>query len=626
MISTTGAGACHFALVGTPNSGKTALFNALTGNRQKVANYPGVTVERKSGALVTPSGRKVTIVDLPGTYSLRARSPDEEITRDVVLGRLTAEAQPDLLLCVADSTNLRLAIRLVLELKHVGRPMMLVLNMIDIANKRGVEIDVEKMSAALGVPVVTAVAIRRGGTDALLHQIDELVANRPESVAHSWHAPSTAELRTAQREADTILRATVKNPPKPDNLTTRLDAVLLHPLAGLVILFVLLFVMFQAVFSWAQPLMNLISSGFDALGALAHNTLPAGILQSFIQNGVISGVGSVIVFLPQILTLFLFILLLEDLGYMARAAFLMDRIMGGAGLHGRAFIPLLSSFACAIPGIMATRVIDNKRDRLTTILVAPLMTCSARIPVYTLIISAFVPATKVCGLFSLQGLVMFGLYAGGIFSALGVSFVAKYVFWRNEPSPPFMLELPDYKLPRLKSVALGLYTRAKAFLQRAGTTIFSMMVLIWFLASFPQAPANATEPPINYSIAAWVGHAMQPVLAPVGFNWQISVALVPGMAAREVAVAALGTVYSIEGGKQAASAIGHVLAGKWSLATALALLVWYIFAPQCASTLAVIRGETGSWKWMAVTFGYMLTLAYIAAFATFHIAVAMGAG
>jgi len=626
MIATTGAGACHFALVGTPNSGKTALFNALTGNRQKVANYPGVTVERKSGALVTPSGRKVTIVDLPGTYSLRARSPDEEITRDVVLGRLAAEAQPDLLLCVADSTNLRLAIRLVLELKHVGRPLMLVLNMIDIANKRGVEIDVEKMSAALGVPVVTAVAIRRGGTDALLRQIDELVANRPENVPHSWHSPTVGELRAAQREADAILRATVRNPAKADNLTTRLDAVLLHPVAGLVILFVLLFVMFQAVFSWAQPLMNLISSGFDALGALAHDTLPGGILQSFIQNGVISGVGSVIVFLPQILTLFLFILLLEDLGYMARAAFLMDRIMGGAGLHGRAFIPLLSSFACAIPGIMATRVIDNKRDRLTTILVAPLMTCSARIPVYTLIISAFVPATKVWGLFSLQGLVMFGLYAGGIFSALGVSFVAKYVFWRDQPSPPFMLELPDYKLPRVKSVALGLYTRAKAFLQRAGTTIFSMMVLIWFLASFPQAPANATEPPINYSVAAWIGHAMQPVLAPVGFNWQISVALVPGMAAREVAVAALGTVYSIEGGKQAASAIGHVLAGKWSLATALALLVWYIFAPQCASTLAVIRRETGSWKWMAITFAYMLTLAYIAAFATFHIAVAMGAG
>ena len=345
--------------------------------------------------------------------------------------------------------------------------------------------------------------------------------------------------------------------------------------------------------------------------------MPAGLLQSFIQNGVISGVGSVIVFLPQILILFLFILLLEDLGYMARAAFLMDRIMGGAGLHGRAFIPLLSSFACAIPGIMATRVIDNRRDRLTTILVAPLMTCSARIPVYTLIISAFIPDRQVWGWVSLQGLVMFGLYAAGIVSALGVSFVANHFFWRENTTPPFMLELPDYKLPRLRSVAIGLYTRAMMFLKRAGTTIFSMMVLIWFLASFPRPPEGATGPAINFSLAAMIGNAIEPLLAPVGFNWQISVALIPGMAAREVAVAALGTVYAIEGGKEAAEQIGQALASKWSLATALALLVWYIFAPQCASTLAVIRRETGSWRWMAITFAYMLALAYVAAFITY---------
>jgi ferrous iron transport protein B len=354
--------------------------------------------------------------------------------------------------------------------------------------------------------------------------------------------------------------------------------------------------------------------------------LPAGLLQSFIQNGVLGGVGSVIVFLPQILILFFFILMLEDLGYMGRAAFLMDRIMGGAGLHGRAFIPLLSSFACAIPGIMATRVIDNRRDRLTTILVAPLMTCSARIPVYTLIISAFVPATHVWGWLSLQGLVMFGLYAAGIMSALSVSFVAKHLFLRENYTPPFMLELPAYKLPSVRSVAIGLYTRAKMFLQRAGTTIFFMMVVIWFLASFPRPPEGAEGPAINYSLAAMIGDALSPVLAPVGFNWQINVALVPGMAAREVAVAALGTVYSIEGGKEAAEQIGEALAGKWSLATALALLAWYIFAPQCASTLAVIRRETGSWRWMAITFGYMLALAYVAAFVTYNVAVALGAG
>jgi ferrous iron transport protein B len=384
--------------------------------------------------------------------------------------------------------------------------------------------------------------------------------------------------------------------------------------------------MFQAVFAWARPLMDLISWGFEALGLLAHEALPDGLLRSFIQNGVISGVGNVLVFLPQILILFLFILLLEDLGYMARAAFLMDRIMGGAGLHGRAFIPLLSSFACAIPGIMSTRVIDNRRDRLTTILVAPLMTCSARIPVYTLIISAFIPDKPVWGMIGLRGLVMFGLYAAGILSALGVSFLANHLFWRDKVTLPFMLELPNYKIPRLRSVAIGVYTRAKMFLKRAGTTIFSMMVLIWFLASFPRPPAGATSPAINYSLAALIGGWLEPLLAPVGFNWQISVALVPGMAAREVAVAALGTVYAIEGGKEAVEQIGQALAGRWSLATALALLVWYIFAPQCASTLAVIKRETGSWRWMVVTFGYMLALAYVAAFITYNGAVALGAG
>jgi ferrous iron transport protein B len=627
MSSVTAASAWHLALVGTPNSGKTALFNALTGSRQKVANYPGVTVERKAGLLQTPAGRSVNLIDLPGTYSLRGRSPDEEITRDVVLGRIASESVPDLLLCVADATNLRLSLRLVIELKRVGRPLVLVLNMFDIAQRRGVRIDLDRLSAELGIPVVTAVAVRRGGTQQLLGRMDEIANSQLGPPGqNTWKPPTPADLRAAQREADRIIAVAVAMPAKPDTLTTRADAVLLHPVAGLVILLALLFVMFQAVFSWAQPLMELISSGFAALGLAAHDMLPAGLLQSFIQNGVISGVGSVLVFLPQILILFLFILLLEDLGYMARAAFLMDRIMGSAGLHGRAFIPLLSSFACAIPGIMATRVIDNKRDRLTTILVAPLMTCSARIPVYTLIISAFIPAQHIWGIVSLQGLVMFGLYAAGIFSALGVSFLAKHFLWQEHETPPFMLELPDYKLPRPRAIAMGLYTRAKMFLHRAGTTIFSMMVLIWFLASFPRPPEGATDPAINYSLAAMIGHALEPVLAPVGFNWQINVALIPGMAAREVAVAALGTVYAIEGGKEAAEQIGQALASKWSLATALAVLVWYIFAPQCASTLAVIRRETGSWKWMAVTFGYMLALAYAASFITFHVAVALGAG
>ena len=617
----------HLALVGTPNSGKTSLFNALTGSRQKVANYPGVTVERKEGSFVTPAGRQISVVDLPGTYSLRGRSPDEEITRDMVLGRTPGEAVPDLVLCVANSTNLRLTIRLLLELKSTGRPLMLVLNMFDIATRRGVSVDVPKLSEALGVPVVTSIAVRKGGIAELLRRTDEIMAQgEMPATPNLWQPLTVAELRATQREADRIIASSVSLPTRPDTWTARIDAVVLHPVAGLAILALILFVMFQAVFAWAQPLMELLSSSFEALGQLVHGTLPTGLAQSFLQNGVISGVGSVIVFLPQIIIIFLFILLLEDFGYMARAAFLMDRIMGGAGLHGRAFIPLLSSFACAIPGIMATRVIDNRRDRLTTILIAPLMTCSARIPVYTLIISAFIPDTQVWGWINLRGLVMFGLYAAGISSALGVSFVIKFFMLRDYAPAPFMLELPDYKMPRPKSIAIGVYTRAKMFLQRAGTTIFSMMVLIWFLASFPQPPAGAEGPAINYSLAAIIGKALEPFLAPLGFNWQIAVALIPGMAAREVAVAALGTVYAIEGGKEAADQIGQVLATKWSLATALSLLAWYIFAPQCASTLAVIRRETGSWKWMAITFGYMFALAYAASLMTYNIALALGAG
>lgn len=617
----------HLALVGTPNSGKTSLFNALTGSRQKVANYPGVTVERKEGFFVTPLGRQVSVVDLPGTYSLRGRSPDEEITRDFVLGKASGESVPDLVLCVADSTNLRLTIRLLLELKRTGRPMILVLNMFDIASRRGISVDVERLAKELGVPVVTSIAVRKGGTAELLALTDEISARLAvEPAENTWRALGVSELRATQREADRIISDCVSLPARPDTWTARIDAVVLHPVGGLIVLALILFVMFQAVFAWAQPLMKLLQSGFDVLGDFVHATLPDGLLQSFLQNGAISGVGSVVVFLPQIIIIFLFILLLEDFGYMARAAFLMDRIMGGAGLHGRAFIPLLSSFACAIPGIMATRVIDNKRDRLTTILIAPLMTCSARIPVYTLIISAFIPARDVWGFINLQGLVMFGLYAAGIVSALAVSFLIKFFMLRDYAPAPFMLELPDYKMPRAKSIALGVYTRAKMFLHRAGTTIFSMMVLIWFLASFPQPPAGATEPAIDFSLAAMIGKTIEPLLAPVGFNWQIAVALIPGMAAREVAVAALGTVYAIEGGKEAAEQIGQVLATKWSLATALAMLAWYIFAPQCASTLAVIRRETGSWGWMAATFAYMLVLAYAASLLTYNVAVALGAG
>ncbi len=614
------------ALVGNPNCGKTALFNALTGSRQKVANYPGVTIEKKVGRLTTPAGRAIEIVDLPGTYSLRARSPDEEITRDAVLGKLASERAPDLIVCVADASNLRLALRLALELKQVGRPVLMSLNMMDIARKRGIEIDIDVLARELGLPVVSSVAVRRGGTDALLAALDRHLLALQAAGSVSWRAPDATGLRTAQREADRVLRAAVSNPGRLDPTTARVDRVLLHPVGGLVILLALLFVVFQAVFAWARPLMELISQSFAWLGAAVASLPLPELVQSFLKDGLIGGVGSVVVFLPQIVILFLFILLLEDLGYMARAAFLMDRIMGGAGLHGRAFIPLLSSFACAIPGIMSTRVIDDRRDRLTTILVAPLMTCSARIPVYTLIISAFIPDREVWGFVGLQGLVMFGLYAAGIVAALTVSFVAKRLLWRTTAGEPFMLELPDYKIPQARSVLFGIAQRAGAFLKRAGTIILSMMILIWVLASFPQPPEGATEPAINYSLAAKIGRAMQPVTEPLGFNWQINVALIPGMAAREVAVGALGTIYAIDAGEGAADKIGEALKKQWPLATALAFLAWYVFAPQCASTLAVIRRETGGWGWMGVTFVYMLVLAYIAALLTNQIARALGAG
>jgi ferrous iron transport protein B len=624
-MSQTALAPARVALVGNPNSGKTALFNALTGSRQKVANYAGVTVERKEGQLVTPQGRHLSILDLPGTYSLRARSPDEEVTRDAVLGKLVGETPPDAIICVADATNLRLVLRLILELRAVGRPMVLALNMYDIAQRQGLRIDLDGLARELGCPIVTTVATRKRGIEDLVGKVDALVNAGAFAGANTWHEPDAGEIRSAHREAARIMKTYVRPPEHPDTVTGKVDAVLLHPVAGLVILLALLFLMFQAVFTWSAPLMDGIDHAFQTLGAFVARELPPGLLNSFITDGVISGVGSVLVFLPQILVLFFFIIMLEDLGYMARAAFLMDKIMGGAGLHGRAFIPLLSSFACAIPGIMSARVIDNKRDRLTTIMVAPLMTCSARIPVYTLIISAFIPDARVAGVMSLRGLVMFGLYATGILSALGVSFLTRRFFWRGAVEP-FLMELPTYKAPSWENVARNLWQRAWIFLNRAGRIIFPLMVAVWFLSTFPGAPAGATQPAIDYSFAGILGHIIQPALQPIGFNWQMTVALIPGFAAREVAVAALGTVYALSDAGAAPGALATTLTHHWSLATALSFLAWYVFAPQCASTLGVVKRETNSWLWPSVMFLYMTALAYLTSFIVYHVAVALGAG
>lgn len=613
------------ALVGNPNSGKTALFNALTGAHQKVANYAGVTVERKEGLIRTGDGRHLSVLDLPGTYSLRARSPDEEVTRDAVLGKLAGEVAPDVIVAVADATNLRLVLRLILELKAVGRPMVLALNMYDIAQRQGLRIDLEALQAELGVPVIPTTATRRRGIAELVAAIEAAAGPLSATAESQWTAPDSEALRGKAREAERIMKACVRPPERPDTLTGKIDGVLLHPVAGLLILVALLFVMFQAVFTWATPMMDGIEAALAAVGAGVATVMPDGILQSLIVDGLIAGVGGVLVFLPQILILFLFIILLEDFGYMARAAFLMDRIMGGAGLHGRAFIPLLSSFACAIPGVMAARVIDSKRDRLTTIMVAPLMTCSARIPVYVLIIGAFIPNERVAGWLSLQGLVMFGLYAAGIVSALIVSFVIRKVFWRGAVEP-FMMELPAYKLPDLKSVAFNLWLRARIFLERAGRIILPLMVIVWALATFPYPPDGATRPAIDYSFAGMIGQALEPIFAPIGFNWQMVIALIPGMAAREVAVAALGTVYAVADPESATSLLGATLASQWSLATGLAFLAWYVFAPQCVATLGVVKRELNSWKWMWVMVVYMFGLAYLGAFVTYRIAAAMGGG
>lgn len=601
----------QIALVGNPNCGKTSLFNQLTGARQKVANYAGVTVERKEGFLTLPSGQRLSVLDLPGAYSLEATSPDEAITRAVCLGELANESQPDVLVCVVDATNLRLHLRFVLEVRRLGRPMLLVLNMMDDAARRGIKIDSQKLAEQLGIPVIETVAVKRQGIDSLLAALDKPVSAPVLS-------ESSGDLHQVVRA---MLIDTVTMPRTTDERDDFLDSVLLHPVWGLVILGVLMFFIFQAVFAWAAPFMDGIESLMGMANDVVNNALSDGLLKSLLVDGILAGVGGVLVFLPQILILFLFILSLEESGYLPRAAFLLDRLMFKAGLTGRAFIPLLSSFACAVPGVMATRSISDPRDRLTTIMVAPLMTCSARLPVYALLIGAFIPAKTVAGLFNLQGLVLFALYSGGIVSALLVALVMKYIR-RDKSEHALLLELPSYRLPDWRNVSLGLYERAGIFIKRVGGIILALTVLLWVLLTFPQAPENATLPAIDYSLAGQIGHLLVVVFAPIGFTWQICIALIPGMAAREVVVAALGTVYALSGNDDVVTEqLGGLIASQWSLATALSLLVWFVFAPQCLATLATVQRETGSWKLVGIMTFYLFALAYLASFITYQVVV-----
>jgi ferrous iron transport protein B len=601
----------RIALVGNPNCGKTALFNLLTGSRQKVGNYAGVTVERKSGRLTTPSGRTLEVLDLPGAYTLAASSPDEEITRDICLGRFSGEAQPDAIVCVADATNLRLHLRFVLELQRLGLPMILALNMSDAAQRRGIRIDVARLQKELRVPVVETVAVRRGGAAELVAQIEKELPPVPAAL------PENADLHA---EVKRILGEAVTMPSRTASMDEALDRILLHPVAGLAILAVVMFFMFQAVFAWAAPFMEGIDSLVGIVGAFFETVLPDGPLRGLLVEGIIGGVGSVIIFLPQILFLFLFILILEETGYLPRAAFLLDRMMVGAGLTGRSFIPLLSSFACAIPGIMAARTIQDPRDRIATILVAPLMTCSARLPVYALLIGAFIPQTTVLGMFNLGGLVLFGLYIAGIVGALAVAFVMKRLRRSNEEHA-LMLELPAYRLPYPRDILIGLWERARMFMVRVGKIILSITVILWILATYPTPPADWAGTAIDYSFAGRIGHSVEWLFAPIGFNWQICVALIPGLAAREVAVSALGTVYAISAAAEDPTAqLLPIISSQWSLATGMSLLAWYIFAPQCLATLAVMHRETNSWGVVAAAVIYLFGLAYLASFIVYRVA------
>ncbi len=611
------------ALVGNPNAGKSSLFNALTGARQKIANYPGVTVERKAGHASFADGRPIALIDLPGTYSLTPASLDEAVTRDVVLGKQEGEKRPDALIVVVDAANLDNHLCFALELLALGLPTVVALNMLDLAERDGLTLDPQRLARELGVPVVPTVAVRKRGLAELLEAVDDAIrTHEPREVV-----PAPRSDASLHQRARALARAATLSETPVRRWTQRVDSIVLHPIGGFALLLVLMFVMFQSVYAAAEAPADFLESGIGMLQGWVVDTMPDTFLRGLIVEGVLAGVGAVIVFLPQILILFLFILLLEASGYMARAAFLMDGLMGKVGLSGRGFIPLVSSFACAVPGIMATRAIPDEKDRLTTILIAPLMTCSARMPVYALVIGAFIPARDVGGTpVGLQGLVLFGLFLSGIVGALLVAYVLRRSVTRGNAAG-FMMEMPRYQWPRARDIAIALWQRAWIFLRRAGTIIAMTTVVLWLLLSFPKAPVGQSQ--VEYSVAGRIASGLEVVVEPIGFNHDIALALIPAMAAREVAVSAMATANAIDAdGDEAAMAetLGERLQGKWSLATALAFLAWFVFAPQCISTIAITRRETNGWKWPMFMVGYLFLLAYAAAGITYWTAVAFGLG
>jgi len=605
----------RLALLGAPNCGKSSLFNALTGGKAKVANYPGVTVEYRKGEFELPGGQSVELLDLPGVYGDCGHSMDERVALDAVRGNLEGERAPDAILFMMDASHINTHLHNILQAKNHGLPIVLVLNMMDMAARDGITIDLQELERELGIPVISCVAVRESGRSLLFEYLDEWGGD----VTHgSAPAPEkeVGELKALQAKARSITRNAVTRVQKTETFSQRIDNWVLHPVIGIVILFLILFVMFQAVYTWSGPAMGLIEIGIEALQHGAAAILPEGLIQSLVVDGIIAGVGAVLIFLPQIIILFAFILILEASGYMARAAFLVDTLMAKVGLNGRAFIPLLSSFACAIPGVMAARTIEQERDRLTTILIAPLMTCAARWPVYFLIIGAFIPANKV-GPFSQQGLVAFGLIIVGIVFALIMAAIFKRTLTRGESSG-LLIELPSYKMPVFKDYLVGLWGRGMIFVNRAGRIILPASVLIWLLVSFPTSATQTAQ-----TWAGKIGGVIEPLLRPIGFNLEIAISLIPAMAAREVAVSSLATIYSVAD-DDTGTKLSELISSQWSLPTALAFLAWFVFAPQCLSTFAIIRKETNSWKWPLFAFGYLFVLAYVAAGLTFHSAKAFG--
>ena len=604
----------RLALLGAPNCGKTSLFNALTGGRAKVANYPGVTVEYRKGEFDLPNGQAVELLDLPGVYGDCGHSMDERVAIDAVRGNLEGERQPDALIFMMDASHITTHLHNVLQAKNYGLPVVLVLNMMDMAARDGIDIDIQQLEAVLGIPVISCVAVRSSGRAHLLDFLSEWTGD----VLHGSAAlpePEPLTLKDLQAKARTITGGAVSRIQQAETSTQRIDKIVLHPVMGLLLLLTILFVMFQAVYTWSGPAMSIIEGGIGLLQTAVTAITPDNWVRSLISDGIIAGVGSVIIFLPQIIILFAFILLLEASGYMARAAFLVDSLMAKVGLNGRAFIPLLSSFACAIPGIMAARTIEQERDRLTTILIAPLMTCAARWPVYFLIIGAFIPAKKI-GIFSQQGLVAFGLVIVGIVFAMIMAFSFKRTLMKGGKST-LLIELPSYKAPVIKDYLRGLWDRAMIFISRAGRIIMPASVAIWFLASYP---ASATG--IAQTFAGKIGSVIEPLLKPIGFNLEIAISLIPAMAAREVAVSSLATIYALNDTQT--DALSGIIAADWTFPTALAFLAWFVFAPQCLSTFAIIKKETNGWKWPLFAFGYLFVLAYAAAGLTYHMARAFG--